>query len=221
MAQARWIVPLAVPALAVAALAGCGSTKAAPASAAIVVPANPAAACDKPSTSFARFWFVTMEPVPGAYQGTQQVGPVRVPGNTMYVSGGAPGTGVLCVSAQAGVPDPIQSTAAPRPGAIAYLGAAGSPQDTVYFGTRPGVTRVTLKGVGDFTAVFSVNGPKEENFGTPDGPLESLGNGWHAANTGVGYSGGAMTLRAYNASGKLLGTVTEQYTAANPTPSGG
>ncbi len=103
------------------------------------------AACGKPSSSFARFWAMTAEPVPGLYQGTVRVGSARVPGMAMYVSGGSPGTGTFCVSARAGSHDPIQSTTAPRAGAIAYIGAVrnGDAGSIPYFATRPGVARVT------------------------------------------------------------------------------
>ncbi len=195
-----------VTVLAVASLAGCGSQHS-PAGATSASPSvsrqDPVAACGRPSTSFARFWFLTMEPDPGVYKGTVGVGSGRVPALSMYVSGGPPGTGTLCVSAQAGMRDPIQSVAAPRQGAIAYVGAAGSPADTVYFATRPGVTRITLHaGVG--TNIYSV-GATDETL-----RLQPLGNGWHADNTGYGIGGvTSVTLRAYNSAGQLIDTVVE------------
>ena len=201
-----------VTVLAVASLAGCGSqhssagaTSASPS----VSRQDPVAACGKPSTSFARFWFLTMEPDPGVYKGTVGVGSARVPALSMYVSGGPPGTGTLCVSAQAGVRDPIQSVAAPRQGAIAYVGATGSPADTVYFATRPGVTRVTLHaGVG--TNIYSIGATNECTIGSTECQLQPLGNGWHADNTGYGIGGvTSVTLRAYNSAGQLIDTVVE------------
>jgi hypothetical protein len=206
--------------LTVASLAGCGSQHS-PTGATSVSRQDPVASCGKPSTSFARFWFITMEPDPGAYKGTVRVGSARVPALSMYVSGGPPGTGTLCVSAQAGWRDPIQSAAAPRQGAIAYVGATGSPADTVYFATRPGVTRVTLHaGVG--TDTYSI-GATDETL-----RLQPLGNGWHADNTGYGIGGvTSVTLRACNSAGQLIDTVAEpvepphppsQSAVAPPTP---
>ena len=159
-----------------------------------------------------------MEPSPGVYNGTVKVGSARVPALSMYVSGGAPGAGTLCVSAQVGVPGPIQATAAPRQGPIAYVGAAGSPRDTVYFATRPGVTRVTMSvvrtGVVD---TYTVDGPRDCNLGLIQCQLEPLGNGWHAVGTGYGTGAPSATLRAYNAAGHLMETVTESLPAATPS----
>jgi hypothetical protein len=199
--------------LAVASLTGCGTGATATATATSVAQADPLAACGKPSTSFARFWAITAEPVSGLYEGTVQVGSARVPAMSMYVSGGPAGTGTLCVSARAGSHDPVQSTAASRPGAgaIAYIGAAQG--DMLYFATRPGVTRVTESGGGSVTTYsdsLDANDPAR---------LQPLGNGWHAVSTGVGREGTPLTLRAYNSGGELVDTVTETYTAALPTPS--
>ena len=210
----------AVAVLAAASLAGCGSrAPAAGASASVSASRqDPVAACGKPSTSFARFWFLTEEPDPGVYQGTVLVDSVRVPALSMYVSGGPPGAGTLCVSAQAGGPGPVQATAAPRQGPIAYVGTAGSPQDTVYFATRPGVTRVTMTPTGaSFVYAYTVDGPDQCTIGSTVCQLESLGNGWHAAGSGFGIGAPSVVLRAYNAAGHLMETLTEPLTA--PTPS--
>jgi hypothetical protein len=149
------------------------------------------------------------EPVPGLYQGTDRVGSVRVQAMSMYVSGGSPGTGTFCVSARAGAHDPIQSTAAPRQGAIAYIGAAEG--DILYFATRPGVIRVTTSS-GSSVITYSLQGPDEAR-------LQPLGNGWHAVSVGFGLEGTPLTLRAYNSAGELVDTQTEAFTAAQPTPS--
>jgi hypothetical protein len=150
----------AVAVLAAASLAGCGSQAPAAVTSASASRQDPVAACDKPSTSFARFWFLTVEPDPGVYRGTVRVGSARVPALSMYVSGGAPGAGTLCVSAEADWHDPIQATAAPRQGPIAYVGTVGNPRDTVYFATRPGVTRVTMNDTrGGIVYAYTLDGP--------------------------------------------------------------
>jgi hypothetical protein len=210
---AAWWAAVAV--LAAASLAGCG-TQHSPAGATAASPSasrpDPVAACGKPTTSFARFWFITMEPDPSVYQGTVLVGSARVPASSMYVSGGPPGAGTLCVSSQAGVHDPIEAVAAPRPGAIAYVGATGSPPDTVYFATRPGVTRVTLH-AGITTVTYST-GAADETL-----RLQPLGSGWHADNSGYGIGGvTSVTLRAYNSAGQLMGTVVDPLAAPTPSP---
>jgi hypothetical protein len=156
---------------------------------------------------------MTAEPIAGIYQGTDKVGSVRVPGMSMYVSGGSPGSGTLCVSARAGVHDPIQSTATSRPGAIAYIGAIrnGGAGYIPYFATRPGVTRVTTTIEGRVTPYsLHVAGVTQ---------LQPLGNGWHAVATGFGIDSAPFTIRAYNSAGKLVDTVTETFTVAKPTPS--
>jgi hypothetical protein len=198
----------AVAALALASLTACGSGAAATAPAVGTTQADPVAACGKPDTSFARFWVMTAEPVPGLYKGTVNVGSARVPGMSMYVSGGPPGTGTFCVSARAGEHDPIQSAAAPRQGPISYIGFAGN---IPYFATRPGVTRVTTTIEGR-VGTYTLNAA-----GQPQ--LQPMGNGWHAVSTGFGIDGAPFTVRAYNSSGQLIDTVTEQDAAAQPTPS--
>ena len=214
----------AVAVLAVASLAGCGSQVPGAGASASRSPSvsasrpDPVAACGKPSTSFARFWFLTEEPDPGVYQGTVLVGSARVPASSMYVSGGPPGAGTLCVSAQAGGPGPVQATAAPRQGPIAYVGTAGSPQDTVYFATRPGVTRVTMNAAGaSFVYAYTVDGPDQCTIGSTVCQLEPLGNGWHAAGSGFGIGAPSVALRAYDAAGHLMETVTEPLTAGTPS----
>lgn len=204
-----------VAALTAASLIGCGSGAATapgttPASVS-ATRANPVAACGEPSTAFARFWAITAEPVPGLYEGTVRVGSEHVPAMSMYVSGGLPGTGTLCVTARAGSHNPVQSTAAPRPGAIAYVGTAQ--QNMLYFATRPGVTQVTASGRGPVVTYSDKLKP------TDPAQLQPLGRGWHAVSTGVGLTGTPLTLRAFNAAGELVDTVTEPYTAAQPTPS--
>jgi hypothetical protein len=199
--------------LAVALLTACGSSGGATAASVSVAQTDPVAACGKPTTSFARFWVMTAEQVPGLYQGTVRVGSARVPGMSMYVSGGSPGAGTFCVSARAGSHDPIQSTAAPRPGAIAYIGAVrnGSAGYIVYFATRPGVARVTT------TIEGRVSPYRLNESGVVQ--LQPLGNGWHAVGTGFGIDSAPFTLRAYNSAGKLVDTVTKTFTGAQPTPS--
>jgi hypothetical protein len=201
-------IPCAVAALSAVSLSGCGSSN----PAALTSTSNPQAdsvtACDKPITSFARFWADSIEPIPGEYTGTDKVGAARVPAMSMYISGGSAGNGTFCVSARAGSHKPIQSVAAPRQGAIAYLGTA---QSIAYFGTRPGVTRVTMT-FGSLTTTYSLHGAEEDQ-------LQSLGNGWHAVSTGSGVDGGPITLRAYNSHGKLVDTVTNASLAGKPTPS--
>lgn len=191
----------AVTVLAAAALAGCGSH--APAATATAdSPQGMVAACGKPSTPFARFWYITTGPDQAIfYKGTFRVGTARVPSLSMYVSGGPPGAGTFCVSGQHGDLAPIQSTAAPKPGPIAYAGAAGRMGDIVYFATRPDVTRVTID-------VWS--GTSYTLDATDQLQLQPLGNGWHAAGTGYGIGGmSSVTLRAYNSAGKLIDTVTQ------------
>jgi hypothetical protein len=218
----RAAVPVTVSVLAAALLAGCGSQSPATVTSAAASASrlDPVAACDKPSTSFARFWFLTMEADPGVYQGTVLVGSVRVPALSMYVSEGAPGAGTLCVSDQAGSPNPIQATAAPQQGPIAYVGTAGSPRDTVYFATRPGVAKVTMNPTGATGAVYtySVDGPRQCDISSTRCQLEPLGNGWHAVGTGFGLMAASATLRAYNAAGHLMETVIEPLTGATPSP---
>jgi hypothetical protein len=198
----------AVTVLAAAALAGCSSH--APAAATTATADSPqgmAAACSKPSTPFARFWYITTGPDQTIfYKGTFRVGTARVPSLSMYVSGGPPGAGTFCVSGQHGDLAPIQSTAAPRPGPIAYAGAAGRMGDIVYFATRPDVTRVTAD-------IWS--GTSYTLDGTDELQLQPLGNGWHAAGTGYGIGGmSSVTLRAYNSAGKLIDTVTQPINAS-------
>jgi hypothetical protein len=207
---------LAVPAAAscvtvamlmLALVAGC-----APAPAAVTSSSrpDPVAACGRPSTPFATFWYLTAGSDQGIfYQGTFQVGSARVPSSSMYVSDGPPGRGMFCVSAEHGAPGPIQSTAAPRPGSIAYTGATGNTGDIIYFATRPGVTRVTMDAAGTVTS-YTVDGSGELK-------LQSLGNGWHAAGSGYGIWGGtSVTLRAYNSAGQLTDTVTQPITSQPP-----
>jgi hypothetical protein len=198
----------AVTVLAAAALAGCSSH--APAAATTATADSPqgmAAACSKPSTPFARFWYITAGSDQAIfYKGTFRVGTARVPSLSMYVSGGPPGAGTFCVSGQHGDLAPIQSTAAPRPGPIAYAGAAGRMGDIVYFATRPDVTRVTAD-------IWS--GTSYTLDGTDELQLQPLGNGWHAAGTGYGIGGlSSVTLRAYNSAGKLIDTVTQPINAS-------
>lgn len=209
----------AVAVLAAASVAGCGSRTPAAVTSASASRQDPVAACGKPSTSFARFWFLTVEPDPGVYQGTVRVGSARVPALSMYVSGGPPGTGTLCVSSEAGWPDPIQATAAPRQGPIAYVGTAGTPQDTVYFATRPGVARVTMNDTrGGVVYAYTTDGPRECVVFSTECQLQPLGNGWHAVGTGFGIMATSVALRAYDAAGHLMETVIEPI-AAPPTPS--
>jgi len=173
---------------------------------------DPVAACGQPSTPFATFWYITAGSDQGIfYQGTFQVGSARVPSSSMYVSGGSPGRGIFCVSAEHGAPGPIQSTSAPRQGPIAYAGATGNMGDIIYFATRPGVTRVTMD-AGTVTS-YTVDGSGELE-------LQSLGNGWHAAGSGYGIWGvTSVTLRAYNSAGQLIDTVTQPITAPQPITS--
>jgi len=199
----------AVTVLAAAALAGCSSH--APAAATTATADSPqgmAAACSKPSTPFARFWYITTGPDQTIfYKGTFRVGTARVPSLSMYVSGGPPGAGTFCVSGQHGDLAPIQSTAAPQPGPIAYAGAAGRMGDIVYFATRPDVTRVTIDAGGTVTP-YTLDA-------TDQLQLQPLGNGWHAAGTGYGIGGmSSVTLRAYNSAGKLIDTVTQPINAS-------
>ena len=210
----------AVAVLAAASLAGCGSQAPAAVTSASASRQDPVAACDKPSTSFARFWFLTVEPDPGVYQGTVRVGSARVPALSMYVSGGAPGAGTLCVSAdKADTRGPIQATAAPRQGPIAYVGTAGNPRDTVYFATRPGIARVTMSAPGArIVYTYTLDGPAECIVFSTECRLEPLGNGWHAVGTGFGMGGvTSVILRAYNTAGHLMETVTEPITAPAPS----
>jgi hypothetical protein len=198
--------PGTIVVLAVASLAACSSSATAVAANDSAVRGNSIAACEKPSSGFARFWAETTEPVPGEYKGTDKVGSARVPAMSMYVSRGSAGTGTFCVSARAGARDPIQSMAAPRSGVIAYTGAAsnGGAGSIPYFATRPGVTRVTTTIEGR----VSTYGIHEGG----EGRLQPLGHGWHAVGTGFGIDGSPYTIRAYNAAGKLLDTVTEKFT---------
>ena len=204
MVRFRPTAVTAVTVLASVALAGCGSH--APAAGTSVSRQNPVAACGKPSTPFARFWYITTGPDQTIfYMGTFRVGTARVPSLSMYVSGGPPGAGTFCVSGQHGAQAPIQSTAAPRPGPIAYAGAAGQ-GNIVYFATRPDVTRVTAD-------IWS--GTSYTLDGTGQLQLQPLGNGWHAAGTGYGIGGlSSVTLRAYNSAGKLIDTVTQPINAS-------
>ena len=200
MVRFRCTTVTAVTALVSASLAGCGSH--APAAVTSASWQDPVAACGKPSTPFATFIFLTAGSDQAIfYRGTFRVGSARVPASSMYVSGGPPGVGTFCVSAEHGAQVPIQSTAAPRSGPIAYAGATGG--SIIYFATRPGVTRVTVDdgSVHSYTLSDSVYG------------LESLGNGWHAADAGYGVMGvTSATLRAYNSAGQLIDTVTQPIT---------
>ena len=200
-------VSMAVPCaamvvLAVASLTACGSSGRSTATGVSSAQTDAVTACGRPSTPFARFWVMTAEPIPHLYQGTVLVGSARVPGMSMYLSAGSPGTGTFCVSARAGSHLPIQSTSAPRPGAIAYIGAVrnGYVGNIVYFATRPGVARVTT------TIEGRVSTYRLHVVGVAQ--LQPLGNGWHAVGTGFGIDGAPFTLRAYNSAGKLVDTVT-------------
>ena len=192
----------AVTVLASAVLAGCGSH--APAASTSVSRQDPVAACGKPSTPFATFIFLTAGSDQAIfYRGTFRVDSARVPASSMYVSGGPPGTGTFCVSAEHGAPGPIQSIAAPRPGPIAYAGATGNMGSIIYFATRPGVSRVTVDDGSVHS--YTLSGSADR--------LESLGNGWHAADAGYGVMGvTSVTLRAYNSSGQLIDTVIQPIT---------
>jgi hypothetical protein len=189
----------AVSVLAVASLAGCGS--AAPAAVTSASRQDPVAACGRPSTPFATFWYLTAGSDQAIfYKGTFLVGSARVPSSSMYVSGGPPGAGTFCVSGEHGSRDPIQSTAAPRHGPIAYSGATGNVGDIIYFATRPGVTWVTVDDGAVTPYTLGGSGMLK---------LQALGNGWHAAGTGYGIGGvTSVTLRAYNSGGQLIDTVT-------------
>lgn len=156
-----------------------------------------ASLCGDPRTPFTRFWLVSAEPNDSWYAGTVIVGPARVPALAMYVSGGAPGEGTMCVSTQVEVAPTIQSTAQPLPGPIAYVGSvAGGP---LYFAVRPGVVRVTVEG-GGRTSTHTLDGTGELQ-------LQALGEGWHAADTGVGTDAQTMTVRAYDTAGTVTDTV--------------
>ncbi len=103
----------------------------------------------------------------------------------------------MCVSARAGATPAVQSTAQPMPGAIAYVGGvAGGP---LYFAVRPGVVRVTVEG-GGRTSTLTLDGTGELQ-------LQALGEGWHAADTGVGTDAQTMTVRAYDTAGTVTDTV--------------
>lgn len=206
MVRFRPTAVTAVTVLASVALAGCGSH--APAAGTSVSRQDPVAACGKPSTPFARFWYMTAGNDQAIfYEGTFRVGTVMVPSLSMYVSGGPPGTGTFCVSGQHGAQVPIQSTAAPQPRPIAYAGAAGNAGDIVYFATRPDVTRVTVD-AGSVISSYTLDETGELQ-------LQPLGNGWHAAGTGYGIWGvSSVTLRAYNSAGKLIDRVTQPIAAS-------
>lgn len=194
----------AVTILAGVSLSGCGS--ATPGAATSASRQDPVAECGQPSTRFATFWYLTAGSDQGIfYQGTFRVGSARVPSSSMYVSGAPPGRGMFCVSAEHGAPGPIQSVTAPRPGPIAYAGATGNMGNIIYFATRPGVVRVTVDDGSVTRYTLDGSGPLK---------LQSLGNGWHTAGSGYGIGGvTSVTLRAYDASGQIIDTVTQSITA--------
>ena len=160
-------------------------------------------ACAQPKTLFARFWFITTGNDPGVYQGSVHLGTVTVPAMSIFVSGAAPGSGVLCVSDQAASPTPIQSVTGARTGAIGYLGDA---RGILYFATRPGIATATVDDAG------RVNTYALDRTGEIQ--LQPLGGGWHAVGTGFGTTSHAVTVRAYTAAGQLVDTAT--HTMTNP-----
>ena len=176
------------------------------------VAASPTELCSEPSSSFAPFSYLTSQPDPTLREGTVHVGNAQVPPMSMYTSTGAPGTGVLCVSARSGASNPIQAVARPRSGDIAYVGEISG---SVFFAVRPGIVRVTLQFAGESSAwSFDLSGPDEARLQSLDAA------GWHAANTEFGMGGTAgVTVRAYGEAGDQRDLVVEKLDPAQPQTS--
>jgi len=170
--------------------------------------------CGRPSSQFARFWEDTTGGI--SYGGTVRIGDTDVPAMSMYVSGGAPGEGVLCVTTTSvlGSQQPIRAATTARAGAIAYLGVS---QGQPFGAVRPGVTRVTVSGSTADVQVFTTDGRDVSQ-------LQGIGDGWHAFDSPYGYSGAAVnvTARAYDAQNQLLETLVVSIDGArvSASPSG-
>lgn len=169
-------------------------------------PAQPG--CADPLPPFATFYEMTTGPDPSP--GTVTVGSAVVPARSMYISGGAPGEGTLCVSAPPDAADPIAASIGPRAGAIGYAGVVYG--NLVYFAVRPGVSRVEIRGVGGQRNV-SLDGTREL-------ALQPLADGWHVADSGFGTDAAEISLQAFGPLGVPLETVVLPLGPA-PTPSGG
>ena len=174
-----------------------------------VAPRGPAQlGCADPRPPFATFYEMTTGPEPSP--GTVTVGSAVVPARSMYISGGAPGEGTLCVSGQPDGGPPIAASIGPRAGAIGYAGVVYG--NLVYFAVRPGVSRVEIRGVGGAINV-SLDGTREL-------ALQPVADGWHVADSGFGTDAAAISLQAFGPWGVPLETVVLLLGPA-PTPSGG
>ena len=165
---------------------------------------SPLEACGDPQSLFARFWYMTAGNDPEAfYRGTVKVGKATVPAMAMYVSGGPPGTGVLCVSDIAVAADPVKSWTEVRPGKdIGYVGDAGG---ILYFAVSPAVNRVVVDYGENEPVNYTLDGVSETQ-------LQPIGGGWHAVGTGFGrcaYQG--VTIHAFDAAGKLLESLPYRF----------
>jgi hypothetical protein len=187
----------------------------APSSAGVrVLPANLGEVCGAPTSGSARFWQRSAGAPPDS--GSVRVGATSVSALSLYVSDGAAGQGVLCVTnaARLGVREPIRTATVPRTGAIAHLGVV---QDGPYGAVRPGVAWVSIAVSGSTRAqVFTLDGQDEQR-------LQDLGNGWHAFDSPYGYyiprpGPDTLVVRAYDRQNHLL--ATQSTAVPQPAPSG-
>jgi hypothetical protein len=158
---------------------------------------DPVTACSDPRTPFARFWFITSGGDQSMYRGSVTVGKASVPSYSLYVSGAAAGTGVLCVSDGIGAKNPIQSVVKPLSGPIGYVGSVGG---LLYFGVGPTVDSATVQYGGSAVETYSPGGKMEQQ-------LQSIGNGWHVAATGYSWGSPRVIVRAFDATGKQVDIV--------------
>lgn len=166
--------------------------------------ASPVEVCGDPQSLFARFWYITAGYDPDApYRGTVQVGKATVPASSLYVSGGPPGTGVLCVSNFAVAVDPVRSWTEVRAGKD--IGYVGDTAGILYFAVSPAVNRVVVDYGKNEPASYTLDGVAENQ-------LQPIGGGWHAVGTGFGRCAyQEVTIHAFDSAGKLLESLPYRF----------
>ena len=179
----------------------------------VIAPADFVASCERPLTTFARFWVLTSQGYADP-TGTVRVAPITVPARSMYISGKDIGAGTLCVSAPAWTAPvtPIVAASSAASGVITYLGFY---QSQIFGAVRPEVRSVRVT-TGNLTQDFTV-------VGLQSTALRDLGSGWHAFNSPIGNGNGPSTevlVRAFDGNGHLLETSEVTDTSgAQPGPS--
>jgi hypothetical protein len=182
-----------------------------------ILAAQLSSVCSAPSSAFARFW-QDANATPVDYSGGVKVGDASVPAQSMYISDGPAGQGVLCVTTTAQANRSTQSlleATAPRPDAIAYL---NNHQGAPFGAVRPGVARVTIGVAGSSaTQTFTLDGQAGAQ-------LQPVGGGWHAFNSPYEYASitgsSVLTIRAFDARNHPLDSVMMTVAAADADSSG-